>query len=670
MPGTEVPGTDALHQLLHIQDRGATNLVRPMKVVLPDNSELALPDGATGLDAARAIGPRLAEQAVLVRADGAPQDLRAPLPDGARLQILTTRDGDDPDALAVLRHSSAHLLAEAVRRLYPGVKIAIGPPIDNGFYYDFEFPQPISEADLERIEDEVAREIAEGREWTRQEVTREQARERFLGEGEPYKVDLVDTAEGNISLYTQGDFTDLCRGPHLQNATPIKALKLTGLAGAYWRGDEHNTQLTRIYGTAFYSQADLDAYLERVEEARRRDHRRLGQQLDLFHLSDHSPGSPFWHPKGMVIWNELEDLRRRENRRRGYLEVKTPLLYDKETYVTSGHFENYEENIFWVQSHDESDRRFALKPMNCPGHMLLFGSRLRSYKDLPMRFAESSTLHRDEKGGTLHGLLRVKHVTQDDAHIFCRADQIEDEIFGCIDFASFLYDLFGLEARFELSTRPEHKLGSDEEWDFTEGALHAALERRGIEYVVNEGDGAFYGPKIDLHMTDAIGRSWQMGTIQLDSQMPQRFGLTYMGADNHEHSPYVVHRALFGSLERFVGILIEHYAGVFPFWLAPVQVRVIPVGEGHRDAAAALAGELREYRVEVDASDETVGKRIRNAEVDKIPFVVVYGDKESSDSLAIREHGGGQSTLSLAEFRAKVATLEPWQAGAEPSLTS
>jgi threonyl-tRNA synthetase len=628
-----------------------------MKVVLPDNSELDLPDGATGLDAARAIGPRLAEQAVLVRADGIPQDLRALLPDGAHLQILTTRDSDDPDALAVLRHSSAHLLAEAVRRLYPGVKIAIGPPIENGFYYDFEFPEPISESDLQRIEDEVGREIAEGREWIREEVTRDQARERFLGEGEPYKAELVDTADGAISLYRQGDFTDLCRGPHLQNATPIKAFKLTGLAGAYWRGDERNTQLTRIYGTAFYSQADLAAYLERVEEARRRDHRRLGQQLDLFHLSDHSPGSPFWHPKGMVIWNELEDVRRRENRRRGYLEVKTPLLYDQQTYVTSGHFENYEENIFWVQSHDETDRRFALKPMNCPGHMLLFGSRLRSYKDLPMRFAESSTLHRDEKGGTLHGLLRVKHVTQDDAHIFCRADQIEDEIFGCIDFASFLYELFGLEARFELSTRPEHKLGSDEEWDFTEGALRAALERRGIDYVVNEGDGAFYGPKIDLHMTDAIGRSWQMGTIQLDSQMPQRFGLTYMGADNHEHSPYVVHRALFGSLERFVGILIEHYAGVFPFWLAPVQIRVIPVGEGHREAAAALAGELGEYRIEVDGSDETVGKRIRSAEVDKIPFVVVYGDKESSDSLAIREHGGGQSTLSLAEFRARLAAL-------------
>ena len=641
-----------------------------LKVLLPDNSELDLPDGATGLDAARAIGPKLAEQAVLVRADGTPQDLRMPLPEGARLQILTTRDGDDPDALAVLRHSSAHLLAEAVRRLYPGVKIAIGPPIENGFYYDFEFPQPISESDLQRIEDEVKREIAEGREWIRQETSREAARERFLTEGEPYKVELVDTAEGDISLYTQGDFTDLCRGPHLQNATPIKALKLTGLAGAYWRGDERNTQLTRIYGTAFYSQSDLDAYHVRVEEARRRDHRRLGLQLDLFHLSEHSPGSPFWHPKGMVIWNELEDLRRRENLRRGYLEVKTPLLYDEQTYETSGHLQNYEENIFWVQSHEESDRRFALKPMNCPGHMLLFGSRLRSYKDLPMRFAESSTLHRDEKGGTLHGLLRVKHITQDDAHIFCRADQIEDEIFECIDFASFLYDLFGLEARFELSTRPEHKLGSDEEWDFTEGALRAALDRRGIDYVVNEGDGAFYGPKIDLHMTDAIGRSWQMGTIQLDAQMPQRFGLTYMGADNHEHSPYVVHRALFGSLERFVGILIEHYAGAFPFWLAPVQIRIVPVGEGHREAAAELAEELQPYRVEVDASDETVGKRIRNAEVDKIPFVVVYGDKESSEALAIREHGGGQSTLSVAAFQAKLGTLEPWQAGAEPSLTS
>jgi threonyl-tRNA synthetase len=626
-----------------------------MKVTLPDSSELELPDGATGLDAARAIGPKLAEQAVLVRSNGDVRDLRLPLSDGEEIQILTTRDTGDPDALSVLRHSSAHLLAEAVRRLYPGVKVAIGPPIENGFYYDFEFPEPISEDDLGRIEEEIGRELAEGRSWAREEISRDEARRRFEAEQEPFKLELVDTAEGDISLYTQGDFTDLCRGPHLQDSKPIKALKLTGLAGAYWRGDSAKPQLTRIYGTAFYSQADLDAHLERLEEAHRRDHRRLGAQLDLFHLSERSPGSPFWHPKGMVLWNELEDLRRRENVRRGYVEVKTPLLYDVDTYITSGHYDNYREHMFFTHSHGD-ERQFALKPMNCPGHMLLFGSQLRSYRDLPFRYAESSTLHRDELGGTLHGLLRVKHVTQDDAHIFCSEEQIEDEIFGCLDFASFLYDLFGMEARFELSTRPEHKLGADEEWDFTEGALRSALERRGIEYAVNEGDGAFYGPKIDLHMTDVLGRSWQMGTIQLDSQMPRQFGLTYMGADNREHTPYVVHRALLGSLERFLGILIEHYAGAFPFWIAPVQVRIVPVGEGHREAARALADRLP-YRVEVDDSDETVGKRIRNAEVEKIPYVVVYGDKESDAALAIRERGGGQSTLGLADLIARLGRL-------------
>jgi threonyl-tRNA synthetase len=629
-----------------------------MKVVLPDSSELELPDGATGHDAAAAIGPKLAEQAVLVRSNGRVQDLRLPLQDGQKIQILTTRDKNDPDALYVLRHSTAHLLAEAVRRLYPGVKIAIGPPIENGFYYDFEFPEPISESDLERIEAELRKELAEGREWNRQEVSREEAQRRFEAEDEPYKVELVATADGDISLYTQGEFTDLCRGPHLQNSKPIKAVKLTGLAGAYWRGDEHNKQLTRIYGTAFYDQADLDAHMDRLEQARERDHRRLGTQLDLFHLSDHSPGSPFWHPKGMVIWNELEDLRRRENEGRGYLEVKTPLLYDIDTYVTSGHYDNYAENMFFVEQH-EDEKRLALKPMNCPGHMLLFGSQLRSYRQLPMRFAESSTLHRDEPSGTLHGLLRVKHITQDDAHIFCSPEQIEDEIFACLDYASSLYDLFGMEARFELSTRPEKKLGTDEEWDFTESALRNALDRRGIEYLVHEGDGAFYGPKVDLHMTDVLGRSWQMGTIQLDSQMPARFGLTYMGADNHEHTPYVIHRALLGSLERFIGILIEHYGGEFPFWLTPVQLLLLPVGEDHREAARELAGKLREagYRIEVDERDDTVGKRIREAELEKIPYVIVYGNRESDDSLAIRERHGVQSTKSLDELLGDLATL-------------
>jgi threonyl-tRNA synthetase len=630
-----------------------------MKVVLPDNSELELPEGATGLDAARAIGPKLAEQAVLVRANGQAQDLRLPLQDGQPIQILTTRDRDDPDALYVLRHSSAHLLAEAVRRLYPGVKVAIGPPIENGFYYDFEFPEPISEDDLPRIEEEIRRELAEGRDWTREEVTAEEARKRFEAEGEPYKVELVGTAEGPISFYTQGDFTDLCRGPHLQNSSPIKAIKLTGLAGAYWRGDEHNTQLTRIYGTAFYSQADLDSYLAQVEEARRRDHRKLGPQLDLFHLAENSPGSPFWHPKGMVVWNELEDLRRRENAKRGYVEVKTPLLYDIDTYITSGHYENYQENMFFVQGH-EDEKPLALKPMNCPGHMLLFGERRRSYRELPLRYAESSTLHRDERGGTLHGLLRVKHITQDDAHVFVTEEQIQDEIHGMVEYVRYLYDLFGLTPKAELSTRPEKRLGTDEQWDRAEGALEEALKRHGMEYTISPGEGTFYGPKIDLHMTDSLGRSWQMGTIQLDYQMPERFGLMYSGADNADHRPIVIHRALLGSLERFAGILIEHYAGAFPFWLAPVQVRIIPVGEDHREPAKALKERLGDYRVEVDERDDTVGKRIRDAEVEKIPYVIVYGDKESDESLAVRKRGGDQSTLSLDGLRAElseVATL-------------
>ncbi len=628
-----------------------------MKVVLPDNAELELPDGATGLDAARAIGPKLAEQAVLVRTDGCVQDVRLPLADGARIQFLTTRDTKDPDALYVLRHSSAHLLAEAVRRLYPGVKIAIGPPIENGFYYDFEFPEPIREEDLETIQAEIERELAEGREWSREETSRDEAKKRFAAEGEPYKVELVDTAEGDISLYTQGDFTDLCRGPHLQSSKPIKALKLTGLAGAYWRGDSTKQQLTRIYGTAFYDRKDLDAYLEQLEEARKRDHRRLGSQLDLFHFDEHSPGSPFWHPKGMTIFNTLEDLRRRENALRGYLEVKTPLIYDKGLWEISGHWEKFRENMFLIPL--ENDQVYGIKPMNCPGHMLLFGSALRSYRDLPIRYAEAAPLHRNELAGALHGLTRVRHVTQDDAHIFCTREQIPAELDACIDYLRFLMGLFGLEPRAEFSTRPENKLGTDEEWDFSEGELEAALERNKIPFVVGEGEGSFYGPKIDLHITDVLGRSWQLGTIQLDRQMPARFGLTYMGPDNREHPVFVIHRALFGSFERFIGILIEHYGGAFPFWLSPVQVRILPVGEAHHDGAQTIALRLREagYRAEVDEPTETIGKRIRDAEMQKIPFVVVYGDRESEESLAVRERGGAQETLGLADLVTKLATL-------------
>jgi threonyl-tRNA synthetase len=631
-----------------------------MNVTLPDGSALELPDDATGLDAARAIGPKLAEQAVLARVDGEPRDLRLPLPDGASLQLLTTRDRDDPDALYVLRHSAAHLLAEAVRRLYPGVKVAIGPPIENGFYYDFEFPQAIREEDLATIEAEIAREIAEGRTWEREEVTRDEAQARFEAEGEPYKVELVDTADGAISLYTQGDFTDLCRGPHLQDAKPIEALKLTGLAGAYWRGDEKNTQLTRIYGTAFFTKEDLDAYLARLEAARANDHRRLGAQLDLFHFDERSPGSPFWHPKGMAIFNALEDLRRSENARRGYSEVKTPLIYDKALWVTSGHWEKFRENMFQIPVDD--GHVFAIKPMNCPGHMVLFGSQLHSYRDLPVRYAEAAPLHRNELAGTLHGLTRVRYVTQDDAHIFCTREQIDVELDGCLDYLRYLYSLFGIEPRAELSTRPDNKLGADDEWDFTEGKLVEALERHGIEYFVGEGEGSFYGPKIDLHATDSLGRSWQLGTIQLDAQMPARFGLTYMGADNHEHPVFVVHRALLGSLERFIGILIEHYGGAFPTWLAPVQVRVVPVADTHRDEAQALVDALGEasVRADLDERDETLGKRIRDAELAKIPYVVVWGDRETRDAIAVRARAGeGVTTMSVDALLAEIAEQSP-----------
>jgi threonyl-tRNA synthetase len=635
-----------------------------MKVVLPDSTELELPDGATGLDAARAIGPTLAEQAVLVRVNGTARDLRLPLADGERIQILTTRDAQDPDALWVLRHSAAHLLAEAAMRLHPGVKIAIGPPIADGFYYDFEFPEPITEADLEAIEAEMRREIEEGRVWTREDVSREEARQRFHAESQPYKVELAEEAEAPISLYTQGDFTDLCRGPHLQDASPIEAVTLTGLAGAYWRGDERNTQLTRIYGTAFYAQADLDAHLERLEQARARDHRRLGPQLDLFHLDEHSPGSPLWHPKGMVVYNQLEAIRRRENERRGYLEVKTPLIYDKALWLTSGHWEKFRENMFLIPGETDG-QTYGIKPMNCPGHMLLFGSQLRSYRELPIRYAEAAPLHRNELTGTLQGLTRVRYVTQDDSHIFCTEEQVAEEVDGVIDYVRYLYGLFGMEAHAELSTRPEDRFGTDEQWDHAEAALEQALERHGMEHIVSPGEGTFYGPKIDLHMTDVLGRSWQMGTIQYDMQMPARFGLTYMGPDNAEHMPIVIHRALYGSFERFIAILIEHHAGAFPLWLAPVQAVVLPIADRHADYARSVRHRLQEagLRAEVDERQEKIGYKIREAQLQKVPYMLVVGDREqATGTVAVRERSGGDKgasavtafiTTALAEIQGK-----------------
>jgi threonyl-tRNA synthetase len=616
-----------------------------MKVVLPDNSELELPDGATGLDAARAIGPKLAEQAVLVRSNGDVRDLRLPLDDGLRIQILTTRDREDPDALYVLRHSAAHLLAEAARRLYPGTKVAIGPPIENGFYYDFEFPEPISEDDLPRLEEEIRREIEEGREWERSEVDREEARRYFEQEGEPYKVELVDSIDGDISFYKQGDFVDLCRGPHLQDSKPIKAVKLLSLAGAYWRGDETKPQLTRVYGTAFYHPKDLEEHLRRLEEAKRRDHRRLAKDLGLVDFSELAPGMPFWHPRGMVIWNVLEDLRRRENAKRGYNEVRTPQLYDSDLWRTSGHWDKFRENMFTLEA---EGHEYGLKPMNCPGHCVLYGQTPHSYRELPLRLAEAGNLHRNELSGTLHGLLRVRHFVQDDAHIYCTPEQVEDEVLGCLDYAFYLYELLGLDVRAELSTRPENRLGTDEEWDKAEGALAAALERQGLAYRVSEGEGIFYGPKIDMHMSDSLGRSWQISTIQLDFQMPARFGLSYQGDDNAEHTPVMIHRALLGSLERFIGIYLEHTGGDLPVWLAPEQVRVLPVSDPYRADAESLADDLRVhgFRASVDEREETLGRRIRDAELFKIPFVVVWGERESLESLALRRRGGEQVMVS------------------------
>ena len=566
-----------------------------MRVLLPDSTELELPDGSTGLDAAAAIGPKLAEQAVLVRSNGRVQDLRLPLEDGQPIQILTTRDTNDPDALYVLRHSAAHLLAEAVRRLYPG---------------DEDRDRP---ADRERLLLRLRVPGADRRGGAREDRGRDPARARRgprvgarggLGRARrrsssrrrarSTRSSSSTRPRATISLYTQGDFTDLCRGPHLQDSKPIKALKLTGLAGAYWRGDENNKQLTRIYGTAFYSQADLDAYLERLEEAKRRDHRRLGTELDLFHLSDHAPGMPFWHPegdgpleraRGAAATREPEARLRRGARRRSCTTSRPGRRRATgRSSRTTCSCVPYGE-----------DRTLGLKPMNCPGHMLLFGNALRSYRELPLRYAEASTLHRNERAGTLHGLLRVQHVTQDDAHIFVTPEQIEDEIFGALDFAALpvrpVRHGGALRARRRGRTTSSARTRSGtSRRPRSRSALRPKRDRRTRS---TQGDGAFYGPKIDLHMTDVLGRSWQMGTIQLDSQMPARFGLTYVGEDNAEHTPYVVHRALFGSLERFMGILIEHYGGAFPVWLAPVQVRIVPVGEDHREAAGATGREAR-----------------------------------------------------------------------------
>ena len=633
--------------------------MRAVNVTLPDGTRLELADGATGADAAAAIGPGLARAALAVRQNGEVRDLARPLVPGEPLEIITPKsDG----ALDVIRHDAAHVLAAAVMELYPGVQISIGPPIENGFYYDFEFPEgvTVSDADFERIEQKMREHVNADERFEREDVTVARALERFRSEGQDYKVELIEdlvASQGveSVSLYTNGPFTDLCRGPHGPGTKRIKAFRLQSVAGAYWRGDAARQQLTRIYGTAFFSKDELEQYLERLEQAKARDHRKLGRELDLFMFSELSPGSPFWQPAGMAIWNELSKLWRSENVRRGYREVKTPILYDVDLFKQSGHWDTYRENMYFT---DVEDRPMGLKPMNCPAHIQLFSNERRSYRDLPIRYSEQGLVHRHEPSGTLHGLMRVRHITQDDAHIFCTEDQVRDEVIGALDFGFFLYDLFGFEPRLELSTRPEKRVGSDEMWDRAEAALEGALQERGLRYEVNPGDGAFYGPKIDLHMTDSIGRSWQLGTVQLDYSMPERFDLAYVGADDRERAPVMIHRALLGSFERFIGILIEHYAGEFPVWLTPVQTIVLPIADRHLDAARGVLDALTEagLRAELDERTESVGRKIRDAELRKVPYMLVIGDREAEGgTVAVREHGRGDvGSAPVAEFVARL----------------
>src|SRR4051812_24310881 len=598
------------------------------------------------MDAARAIGEGLARAAIAIEVDGEVRHLARQLPDGdgpAKIRIITERD---PEALEVIRHDAAHVLAAAVKELYPGVKISIGPPIEDGFYYDFDFPDgvKVGEEDLERIERKMREHIKADEKFERSDVSSAEALDRFRGEHEDYKVELIeDLGVDSVSLYQNGPFTDLCRGPHGPGTKRIKAIKLTSVAGAYWRGDSNRPMLTRIYGTAFFSKDDLAEHLRRIEEAKARDHRKLGRELGLFDWDPVSPGSTFWLPKGTTLFNQLVALNRQMQQERGYVEVKTPLIYESHLWETSGHWGKYKENIF---TSVYEDREFGIKPMNCPGHCQLFSLQRWSYRDLPFRCAEPGLLHRREPSGTLHGLLRVRHFIQDDAHVFCREDQVQEEVAACMDFGFDIWNMFGFETQIFLSTRPEldKRLGDDAFWDRTEAMLRDALEAGGYEYIVAEGEGAFYAPKIDVAMTDSLGRSWQLGTVQLDYNLPERFGLTYTGADNAEHQPVMIHRALFGSFERFIGILLEHTAGELPFWLAPVQAIVLPVADRHAEYAEEVVAALRAagLRVEADQRTESIGRKIREAELAKVPYMAIVGDREvEAGGVSLRRHREG-----------------------------
>ena len=626
-----------------------------MKVTLKDGSVKEYAQAMSVIDIAKDLSEGLARAACAGEVDGEVVDLRTVVDHDATVNILTAKD---EKGLAALRHTTSHVMAQAVKRLYPNTKLAIGPSIADGFYYDMEFETPLTSDDFEKIEAEMKKIVKEDLKIERFTLPREKAIEFMKEKEEPYKVELIeDLPEGEeISFYQQGEFVDLCAGPHLMSTKEVgKAFKIMSLAGAYWRGDEHNQMLTRLYATAFAKKDELEAYITMMEEAKKRDHRKLGKELGLFMMHEAGPGFPFFLPKGMVLKNTLLDYWREIHRKAGYVEISTPVILNRSLWETSGHWDHYKNNMYTTVIDGED---YAIKPMNCPGGVLVYASEPRSYRDLPLRMGELGLVHRHEKSGQLHGLMRVRCFTQDDAHIFMTPEQIKDEIKGVAGLINEVYSLFGFQYHVELSTRPEDSMGSDEDWEMATDALRSALDELQLPYVVNEGDGAFYGPKIDFHLVDCIGRTWQCGTIQLDFQLPQRFELEYVGADGEKHRPIMIHRVVFGSIERFIGILIEHFAGAFPTWLAPVQVKVLPISDKYMDYAQSVLNKLTEagIRAEVDTRAEKIGYKIREAQTAKIPYMLVVGQKEEEENtVSVRSRADGdEGARSLDTFIADI----------------
>ena len=626
-----------------------------IKITLKDGSIMEVEQGITVLDLAKKISEGLARNAMCATVNGEVRDLRFNLDKDAEVNICTF---DSLEGKKAYWHTTSHILAQAVKRLYPNTKLAIGPSIDNGFYYDFDTEITLTPEILEKLETEMAKIIKEDFEIKRFTLPRSEAIEFMKKRNEDYKVELIeDLPEGEeISFYEQGEFVDLCAGPHLMSTGKVKAIKLEHVSGAYWRGNENNKMLQRIYGISFPKKSELDSYLEMLEEAKKRDHKKLGKQLELFMIAPEGPGFPFFLPKGMVLRNILEDFWRKIHVQNGYQEIKTPVILNEELWHRSGHWDYYKENMYTTKIDDVD---YGIKPMNCPGGMLVYKNKMHSYRDLPIRAGELGLVHRHEKSGELNGLFRVRCFTQDDAHIFCLPEQIESEIANLMKLIDQVYSIFGFAYTVELSTRPEDSMGSDEDWELAESSLKKALETQGVEYKINAGDGAFYGPKIDFHIKDCLGREWQCGTIQLDFQMPERFDLTYIGEDGAKHRPVMLHRVIFGSIERFIGILIEHYAGAFPVWLAPVQVKILPIADVHIDYAKKVQEEFAKkgIRVELDDREEKIGYKIREAQLEKVPYMAIIGDKEvEASAIGLRSRSEGDlGQISLAEFEGKIA---------------